>query len=149
MAGTSSRTATASSRGVVGNKLQAKPRPEEHEPHRRRPSAGPVGGTASLDTQPAILSYVRTKCLFAGLNLEGARMGFAPKINAEHYGAEVSAREILWGSLPAPASLAVFQQTLATYAAETDAASSAATSPYSWAPGPGFPRKAEQRGPVR
>ncbi|MGB5659435.1 MAG: YSC84-related protein [Thermoanaerobaculia bacterium] len=109
-----------------------------------------MGGTASLDTQPAILSYVRTKGLFAGLNLEGARMGFAPKINAEHYGAEVSAREILLGSLPAPASLAVFQQTLATYAAETDAASSAATSlPTARPPGPGFPRKAEERGPVR
>ena len=48
-----------------------------------------------MDTQPAIVSYVRTKGLFAGLNLEGTRMGFAPKINAEHYGAEVSAREIL------------------------------------------------------
>jgi hypothetical protein len=40
MAGTSSRTATASSRGVVGRQLQAKPRPEAHEPHRRRPFGG-------------------------------------------------------------------------------------------------------------
>ncbi len=89
-------------------------------------TAGPVGGTATLDTQPAVLSYVRTKGLFAGLNIEGARMGFAPKINAEHYGAEVSAREILLGSRSAPASLAVFQQTLASYAAKPDAASSMA-----------------------
>ena len=37
MAGTSSRTATASSRGGVGRKLQAKPRPEEHEPPRVLP----------------------------------------------------------------------------------------------------------------
>ena len=79
-------------------------------------TAGPVGGTANVDTQPAILSYVRTKGLFAGLNLEGARMGFAPKINAEHYGAEVSAREILLEGREAPASLATFQETLAKYA---------------------------------
>ena len=79
-------------------------------------TAGPVGGTANVDTQPAIVSYVRTKGLFAGLNLEGARMGFAPKINAEHYGAEVSAREILLEGHEAPAGLAVFQETLAKYA---------------------------------
>ncbi len=80
-------------------------------------TAGPVGGTATLDSQPAVLSYVRTKGLFAGLNLEGTRMGFAPKINAEHYGAEVSAREILLEGHATPASLAVFQETLAKYAA--------------------------------
>lgn len=79
-------------------------------------TAGPVGGNVGMDTQPAIVSYVRTQGLFAGLNLEGARMGFAPKINAEHYGAEVSAREILLEGREAPASLAVFQETLAKYA---------------------------------
>lgn len=34
MTGTPSRTATASSRDEVGKKLEAKLRPEEHEPHR-------------------------------------------------------------------------------------------------------------------
>ena len=43
MTGTPSRTATAASRGVVGRKLEAKPRPEEHEPHRRH-SCGGRGG---------------------------------------------------------------------------------------------------------
>ncbi|MDH3402240.1 MAG: lipid-binding SYLF domain-containing protein [Acidobacteriota bacterium] len=92
-------------------------------------TAGPVGGTATVDTQPAILSYVRTKGLFAGLNLEGARMGFAPKINAEHYGAELSARDILLGGHAAPAALAVFQETLAKYAAGTEPAPAAAPAP--------------------
>ena len=60
-------------------------------------TAGPVGGTATVDTQLAVLSYVRTKGLFAGLNLEGTQMGFAPKINAEHYGEELSASDVLLG----------------------------------------------------
>ncbi len=47
-------------------------------------------------------------------------MGFAPKLNAEHYGAEVSARDVLLGDQSAPASLAVFQETLARYAAGSD-----------------------------
>ena len=34
MTGTPSRTATASSRGEVERKLQAKPRPEEYEPQK-------------------------------------------------------------------------------------------------------------------
>ena len=51
MAGTSSRTATASSRGVVGRELQAKPRPEEHEPHTRRPSGG-RGGEKTRSPMP-------------------------------------------------------------------------------------------------
>lgn len=94
-------------------------------------TAGPVGGTASVDTQPAILSYTRTKGLFAGLDLEGARMGFAPKLNAEHYGAELSARDILLGDQSAPASLAGFQETLAKYAAGPEETAPATGSPSS------------------
>ena len=48
MTGTPSRTATASSRGGVGRKLKAKPRPEVHESHLRRPNGGRGGvGTRS------------------------------------------------------------------------------------------------------
>ncbi len=52
MAGTPSRTATASSRGGVGRKLEAKPWPEEHEPHRRRPSGG-RGGHKTRSPMPS------------------------------------------------------------------------------------------------
>ena len=52
MAGTSSRTATASSRGGVGRQLQAKPWPEEHEPHRRRSSSG-RGGKKTRSPMPS------------------------------------------------------------------------------------------------
>jgi len=46
--GTPSRTATASSRGGVGRKLEAKPRPEVHKSHMRRPFGGRGGvGTRS------------------------------------------------------------------------------------------------------
>ena len=51
MAGTSSRTATASLRGGVGRQLQAKPWPEEHEPHRRRPFGG-RGGQKTRSPMP-------------------------------------------------------------------------------------------------
>ena len=46
--GTPSRTATASSRGGVGRKLEAKPRPEVHKSHMRRSTGGRGGvGTRS------------------------------------------------------------------------------------------------------
>ncbi len=48
MTGTPSRTATASSRGGVGRKLEAKPRPEVHKSHMRRSTGGRGGvGTRS------------------------------------------------------------------------------------------------------
>lgn len=52
MAGTPSRTATASPRGVVGRQLEAKPRPEEHEPHSRR-SPGGRGGQNTRSPMPS------------------------------------------------------------------------------------------------
>ena len=51
MAGTPSQTVTASPRGVVERKLEAKPRPEEHEPHMRRPSGG-RGGQKTRSPMP-------------------------------------------------------------------------------------------------
>lgn len=59
-------------------------------------AAGPVGGEASLENAPAVLSYVRTKGLFAGIDLEGAKIGVAKDRNAEVYGEKISAEEILF-----------------------------------------------------
>ena len=55
MTGTRSRTATASPRGGVGRKLEAKPRPEVHESHQRRPSGGRggVGTRSPMSPRPA------------------------------------------------------------------------------------------------
>ena len=55
MAGTSSRTATASPRGVVGRQLKAKPRPEVDEPHTRRSSGG-RGGQETRSPMPSGLA---------------------------------------------------------------------------------------------
>jgi len=52
MAGTPSRTATASPRGEVGRQLEAKPRPEEHEPYKRRPPDG-RGGRNTRSPMPS------------------------------------------------------------------------------------------------
>jgi hypothetical protein len=59
MTGTPSRTATAASRGVVGRKLQAKPRPEAHEPHTRHPEGGeePLVSEARCHPDPGL--YMR------------------------------------------------------------------------------------------
>jgi len=52
MSGTLSRTATASSRGGVGRKLEAKFRPEAHELHKRHRN----GGREAVGTQSPMTS---------------------------------------------------------------------------------------------
>ena len=57
MTGTPSRTATASLRGEVGKKLWAKPWPEEHESHKRRPLGGRVCSViqSPMSSGPAVV----------------------------------------------------------------------------------------------
>jgi lipid-binding SYLF domain-containing protein len=71
-------------------------------------AAGPVGRqtSASTDVQLSaeILSWSRSKGLFAGIALHGATMRPDNDVNAELYGRKLTNREILTGGQTAPAS---------------------------------------------
>ncbi|MBI2820116.1 MAG: carboxypeptidase regulatory-like domain-containing protein [Acidobacteria bacterium] len=72
-------------------------------------AGGPVGRSASAATDAQltaqILSYSRSKGLFAGVALEGAVLRPSNDGNKDLYGREVSAKEILIaGTVPAPAA---------------------------------------------
>ena len=63
-------------------------------------AAGPVGrtGEASTDLKldAEIYTYAKSKGLFAGLSVEGARLAPDQKANTAFYGREVSARQLLF-----------------------------------------------------
>ena len=65
-------------------------------------AAGPVGRTASANTDlqlnAEILSYSRSRGLFAGLALNGATLRPDEDTNKELYGSEVTNREIVTGT---------------------------------------------------
>jgi lipid-binding SYLF domain-containing protein len=72
-------------------------------------AAGPVGRAASAETDivmnAEILSYSRSKGLFAGVSLEGSTMRSDDGANKALYGKELSAKEIVReGKVAAPAS---------------------------------------------
>lgn len=72
-------------------------------------AAGPVGRAASAETDivmnAEILSYSRSKGLFAGLSLEGSTMRSDDGANKALYGRELSAKEIVReGKVATPAS---------------------------------------------
>ncbi len=81
-------------------------------------AAGPVGRQAGaatdlrLDAQ--ILSYSRSKGLFAGLELKGTVISLDEDDMKAAYGA-ASAEEVLSGKKPAPATVKVYPQTLTRY----------------------------------
>src|SRR5579863_781797 len=83
-------------------------------------TAGPVGRTAegATDAQlhAEILSYSRTRGLFAGVSLEGAGFKQEKEANRSLYGRDVTAREILIdGDVAAPPEAAPLEATLARY----------------------------------
>jgi len=72
-------------------------------------AAGPVGRAASAETDivmnAEILSYSRSKGLFAGVSLEGSTMRSDDGANKALYGKELSAKEIVReGKVAAPSS---------------------------------------------
>ena len=75
-------------------------------------AAGPAGRTAEASTDlklnSEIYSYARSKGLFAGISLEGARIAADNDDNAEYYGKAITAKQILIGgetpSLPESAT---------------------------------------------
>jgi lipid-binding SYLF domain-containing protein len=67
-------------------------------------AAGPVGRTASAGTDAQMtaemLSYSRSKGLFAGIDLSGGTLKPDTDANAAMYGANASARDIALGTMP-------------------------------------------------
>jgi lipid-binding SYLF domain-containing protein len=83
-------------------------------------AAGPVGREAGADTDvkfnSQILSYSRSKGLFAGAALEGAVIETSNGDMEDVYGPNVTAREVLFGGVKAPEEVTAFGKTLQGYA---------------------------------
>jgi lipid-binding SYLF domain-containing protein len=79
-------------------------------------AAGPIGRSASAQTDVELhaemLSYSRSRGLFAGLSLEGASLAPDPDTNKELYGHDVTNREILTGDFKTPAAAMKFERAL-------------------------------------
>jgi SH3 domain-containing YSC84-like protein 1 len=71
-------------------------------------AAGPSGAQATSYNAAAmnvdVLTYSRSKGLFAGVSLEGASMDSDKDANKALYGKELSAKDIVEGNTPAPAA---------------------------------------------
>jgi lipid-binding SYLF domain-containing protein len=79
-------------------------------------AAGPVGRDVSAQTDAMMhaemLSYSRSRGLFAGVSLEGATLRPDEEANRELYGRAATNREILTGDFKAPASADKFEHAL-------------------------------------
>lgn len=82
-------------------------------------AAGPVGRSAEAQTDvqmyAEILSWSRTRGLFAGVSLAGATLRQDEDDNREIYGKAVTPRQILRDGEPAPESVKKLIQTLSKY----------------------------------
>jgi lipid-binding SYLF domain-containing protein len=81
--------------------------------------AGPVGRSASAETdayfRAEILSYSRSRGLFAGAVLKGSTLRSDDDDNQKLYGKPIKHEDILRGRVPAPAAAAPLLQTLNKY----------------------------------
>jgi lipid-binding SYLF domain-containing protein len=80
-------------------------------------AAGPVGRTASAETDVAlraeVLSYSRARGLFAGISLEGSTLRADNSANKKLYAKEVSAKDIVFKhAVPVPPSAKTLLATL-------------------------------------
>ena len=79
-------------------------------------AAGPVGRAASAQTDAKlnaeILSYSRSRGLFAGISLEGATLRPDEDTNKELYGRAATNREVLTGDVKTPAIAEKFESRL-------------------------------------
>jgi SH3 domain-containing YSC84-like protein 1 len=82
-------------------------------------AAGPVGRQAGASTDlkldEQILSYSRSKGLFAGLELKGAVITLDDSDMESAYGAEARAEDVLTGKKSGPAAVKVYPNTLGRY----------------------------------
>jgi lipid-binding SYLF domain-containing protein len=81
--------------------------------------AGPVGRAASAETdaymRAEILSYSRSRGLFAGVALKGSTLRSDDSDNKKIYGKEVRHEDILRGRVPAPAIAKSLIDTVSSY----------------------------------
>lgn len=81
--------------------------------------AGPVGRATSAETDAAfraeIVSYSRSRGVFAGVALKGSTLRPEDSSNKEIYGKEVKHEDILHGKVPAPAAAKPLLDTLSKY----------------------------------
>jgi SH3 domain-containing YSC84-like protein 1 len=79
-------------------------------------AAGPLGRDAAAQTdvelKAEMLSYSRSRGLFAGISLEGATLAPDPDTNRELYGHDSTNREILTGTFKTPAVARKFERAL-------------------------------------
>jgi lipid-binding SYLF domain-containing protein len=79
-------------------------------------AAGPLGRDASAQTDAALhaemLTYSRSRGLFAGISLEGATLRPDEDANRELYGRNTTNREILTGDLRTPVVAEKFEEAL-------------------------------------
>jgi SH3 domain-containing YSC84-like protein 1 len=89
--------------------------------------AGPVGRSASAQTDALmhaqILSYSRSRGLFAGVSLEGATLRSDDNDNRKIYGDDVAHRDILTGKVKAPVGANVLLSAIKPYVARSGEAS--------------------------
>lgn len=82
-------------------------------------AAGPVGREAGASTDlrldAQILSYSRSKGLFAGLELKGAVISLDESDMEAAYGSDAKAADVLKGAKTGPATVKVYPTTLARY----------------------------------
>jgi SH3 domain-containing YSC84-like protein 1 len=80
-------------------------------------AAGPVGRSAAAKTDAAmtaeILSYSRSRGLFAGVSLSGATLREDDSANKDMYGKALTNRQILGGKTESPAAAKTFMSALA------------------------------------
>ena len=82
-------------------------------------AAGPVGRNAQAKTDATmraeILSYSRSRGVFAGISLEGGTLREDDSANKDLYGKAMANRTILTGGVPPPASAASFLTAIKTF----------------------------------
>ncbi len=87
-------------------------------------AAGPIGRQAEAATDlklnAQILSYSRSKGLFAGVALEGAVIETADKDMKDVYGPSVTAKSVLFGGKEPPTELTAFSKTIESFAPARD-----------------------------
>ncbi len=80
---------------------------------------GPIGRTAAADTDARLtaemLSYSRTKGIFAGVSLDGTTITPDHAEDRKLYGRDVSNRDIIRGEVPAPEAAKVLTSVLDEY----------------------------------
>ena len=79
-------------------------------------AAGPIGRNATAQTDAQLnaemLSYSRSRGLFAGISLEGATLRPDEESNRELYGRDAKNREILTGNFKTPPAAGKFERAL-------------------------------------